>query len=304
MAGTPPTWQPPGPGYSGANPAGLPPTVLERIERQRARPGEWGSDLSVPELAAVHSVGFTPRGVVAGTCAHTVLYPNPGWTVYGYDWADCPDMSRAMYTGRRHAFDRLAAEVTALGAHGAIGVRMIHRVLDHTQGLSEYTAIGTAVSHPGSPPLARPFISHLSGQEFAKLIQMGAVPCGVALGCAAVMIGPGYSASTWSGAGAWSYGAVQYTNWEIGNWTSAVQRARDWSVAQMQQEVRACGGDGVVGVEVRRGGFAATWRGSAGGEGEAHVVEMTALGTVVARFRRDADTLHPRPVLRLRRAGE
>ena len=46
----------------------------------------------------------------------------------------------------------------------------------------EFTALGTAVRARGNTRPKKPFTSHVTGQEFAKLIHAGYVPTGLVLG--------------------------------------------------------------------------------------------------------------------------
>ncbi|WP_158710121.1 heavy metal-binding domain-containing protein [Streptomyces katrae] len=87
---------------------------------------------------------------------------------------------RTMYAARRLALARAVAEGRALGGDGIVGVEL--RVGDFPAGGLEFTALGTAVRARSRIRPRLPFTSHLSGQDFAKLIHARWVPTGLAFG--------------------------------------------------------------------------------------------------------------------------
>ena len=99
------------------------------------------------------------------------LRPRPR---YGVNYEDVY-YEQALSDTFRLALDRMLAEATALGAHGVVGVR--HTLSDLQVASSapviELKMVGTAIVRPGAAPLEQPFTSHLSGQEFAKLLDTG-----------------------------------------------------------------------------------------------------------------------------------
>ena len=64
----------------------------------------------------------------------------------------------------------MSAECAALGGHGVVGVSLD---IGPSAGGLEFKALGTAVRAPGAIYPKSPFTSHLSGQDFAKLIITG-----------------------------------------------------------------------------------------------------------------------------------
>jgi uncharacterized protein YbjQ (UPF0145 family) len=244
-----------------------------------ARPGgAWGSVLTCQELAAVSSVGFAPVGQVFGAAVYATGSASS---------SRCPAVPRrsdpagfgplveAMYQARRAAVDRMAAECAALGGHGVVGVRL-SRGPFALSGL-EFTAIGTAVratGHQPGPPV--PFISGVSGQDFARLVRAGWVPAGLVLGIA---IGARHDdrvitrqARPWSG------------NAELGGWTTLVNQARQDARGRLEEDVRRLGAEGVViaGMSMRareRDCPAVVGR-------HDHIVEVTFIGTAIVSFSR------------------
>jgi hypothetical protein len=162
----------------------------------------WGSVLSVDEFAAVRRVGFEPVGQVFGAAVYPLfataavscpgtaapsLVPRAPGRVTG--WAGpAARIAQALYDGYRTAIERMAGECSDLGGHGIMGASL---QVTETPGDSftaatvAFTVIGTAVRGRRCPPLARPFTTGLSGQDFAKLLIDGWVPAGIALGISA-----------------------------------------------------------------------------------------------------------------------
>jgi uncharacterized protein YbjQ (UPF0145 family) len=141
----------------------------------------------------------------------------------------------------------------------------------------EFIAIGTAVRAPGAGYGPRePFTSDLSGQDFAKLIMMGWVPAGLALG---VSIGSRHDDRTtarqarrWAG------------NAEVGAWTELVNESRRDARRQLESDVRRLGAEGVVIAAMQ---LQVSQRDCPVTVGRRdHVVEATLIGTAIARFSR------------------
>jgi uncharacterized protein YbjQ (UPF0145 family) len=129
------------------------------------------------------------------------------------------------------------------------------------------------VRAPG-PPLARPFTSDLSGQDFAKLFLDGWIPVGLALG-----ISIGARHDDWI--------TVTQTRWGAGNtevhgYTDVMTQTRHDAREQLERDVARQGADGVVvstvSAQVRD-------RDCPAQEGRRdHIVEATLIGTAIARF--------------------
>ena len=78
--------------------------------------------------------------------------------------------------------DRMAAECAALGGDGVVAVKLTIAPFQGAAHRLEFQAIGTAVRAAGHVRPGRVFLSHLSGQEFAKLIESGWVPVDLVIG--------------------------------------------------------------------------------------------------------------------------
>jgi uncharacterized protein YbjQ (UPF0145 family) len=288
---------------------GLPVTARKRIAESEAAGGTWGSDLSVPELAAVRGVGFDPVGLVMGSSVYQIGYQwgaramsqlgvGPGSANWyseqfpcvhgwghegsrtGYNW-EHRVFEAGLVAARNLAMSRLTAEAAALDAHGVVGVRVRFERPPGVAGQVEFVAIGTAVRRAGAPKLASPFTCHLSGQDFAKLVRSGYVPAAYVLGVGAVEVDAGCTME---------YQERSYVNQEIQQSSVAIQRCREIAVAHLEHETTAVG-EGVVGVDV------SFTRHSLGMASE--LFELQATGTAVRRYADVPPRAAPLAILRL-----
>jgi hypothetical protein len=199
----------------------LPLQAQRRLATIRAD-GAFTSTLTVDEHHAVRSVGFTPVGQVLGSCVYQIGwtgmwncgyggwgglssgrrswggYGSSNWPpgtvgggiaggVGGGGWSgaqvvDVPGMRQALLDARHRAMERMRQECAGLGGDGVVAVRLV--VAPFPAGGLEFQAIGTAVRADGGVRPPRPFLSDLSGQEFALLIRAGWAPCALVLGIA------------------------------------------------------------------------------------------------------------------------
>ncbi len=275
----------------GVSGGGLPPAARDRMAEIR-RSGTWSSSLSTDEFAAIRSTGFEPVGQVLGAAVYNVGYTGgfacPGaWSGLGRfgapavgvttvsgdgNFASFGPMVAVLYEARRAAITRMTAECAALGGHGVVGVTL--SIGSFPAGGLEFKAIGTAVRAPG-PPLARPFTSDLSGQDFAKLFLDGWMPAGLVLG-----ISVGARHDDWL--------TVTQTRWGAGNtevhgYTDVVTQTRHDAREQLEHDVARHGADGVVVTTVTT---RVRERECPAAEGRRdHIVEATLIGTAIARFR-------------------
>jgi uncharacterized protein YbjQ (UPF0145 family) len=219
------------------------------------------------------------------------LYMTPGWAggyqqtyvcqhatyghMPGYNFEDLW-YERGLTEAYTIAIDRLREEADLLGAHGVVGVRYQSQRLPLASSapVIEIRMVGTAIRREGSPLLSEPFTSHLSGQQFAKLIDTGWVPGAMVVGVGAIrsyggcVVGDGTS----SGASAFN----QYASGEFRQRSDAIQHCRRFAVDRL--ETHATGyGERVVGVDVAAQ-FHSTME-------DTMLVENVMLGTAVRRFR-------------------
>ncbi len=295
---------------------GLPIAAQERIQELREGRAAWTSDLSVAEMAAIHHAGFEPVGMVMGSSVYRIAaqwgytavfgvtgtaaaggtvrtYPCPhgfygGFGAgtehrYGYNW-EHRYYEAGVTEARNAALRRILEEAHGLGAHGVVGVRIIRRHLEGVGNSLEFTCIGTAVRRPGTPPLpGNPFMSHLDGVSFSKLLHGGYVPVALVMGIGALEVDPGCA-----------------TEWQLRSWNNArvpqisdgIEDARMLGINHLEAEIATVDADGAVGVSTD---FATYELG-----GEAMLVELFLLGTAVRRYAREPLDEPPLPIMRLR----
>jgi hypothetical protein len=290
---------------------GLPLAAQERIKELREGKAAWTSDLSVAEMTAIYQAGFEPVGMVMGSSVYRIAaqwgytavfgvggtaasggtvrtYPCPhgffgGFGApnaehrYGYNW-EHRYYEAGVTEARNAALRRILEEARGLGAHGVVGVRILRRHLEGVGNSLEFTCIGTAVRRPGAPPLAgNPFMSHLDGVSFSKLLHGGYVPVALVMGIGALEIDPGCG-----------------TEWQLRSWTNA----RVPQISDGIEDARMLGinhlddAEGAIGVTTDF----ATYELS----GEAMLVELFLLGTAVRRYAKDPMDEVPLPIMRLR----
>ena len=246
-------------------PSGEPAPVDLRAEVRRAtaalaRPGTPGrvagatSDLSVDEALLLHAVGWEVLDLVCGVSVYSV--PLGVWSWGQGEITAASAAHRAAFQG---AAARLAAEAARAGGQGVVGVRVGVEVRPHSIHVE---LVGTAARPAGSSRAGRPFVSDLSGRDFALLVQAGWMPLGLAFG-AGFVYAPRRSAATAL--------TQKAQNVELTNLTDAMYSARESAMARMQESALDMGGHGVVAVTVTEGpmGFAR------------HAVGFSAWGTVV-----------------------
>ncbi|MFJ9338844.1 hypothetical protein ACIRP0_06075 [Streptomyces sp. NPDC101733] len=270
----------------------------------RARVGDaWDSALSYEEFAAVKGVGFDPVGQVLGTAVFDIGYSGtlvcPGaWSVPegaktpSSPWTSTLAQSvRTLYAARGLALSRAVAECASLGGDGIVGVEL--DVGEFPGGGTEFTVRATAVRARSRVRPHRPFTSHLSGQDFARLVHAGWIPTGLAFGIALVTRHDDWRDSRRI---PWTAG-----NQEVDGHTRLLTHARRDARERLALEAAKNGGDGVVVDEV----------GSSVSESECfsfgHARDLTAeavfVGTSVIRFGRTAPPVGTGPltIMRLER---
>jgi uncharacterized protein YbjQ (UPF0145 family) len=270
-------------------------------EAARARMAEiresktWGSALSTQEFAAIKSAGFDPVGQVLGTAVFHIGYAgrwscSGAWSYFGGTevsssaYAPFSQLVQTMYGARRLALARAVAECKALGGDGIVGVKL--RVGHFPAGGMEFTAIGTAVRARGGIRPSQPFTSHVTGQEFGKLVHAGWIPTGLALG-----ISIATRHDDWR-----TYGQLRWTagNQEVDGYTQLINHARHDARTQLQRDAQAHGGDGIVVDEME---LRIRERECPSYENQRdHIAEALFLGTSIVRFDRSNKPAGPRPL--------
>ena len=252
---------------------GLPLAAQERIEELREGRSAWTSDLSVSEMAAIQHAGFEPVGMVMGSSVYRIAAQWGYTTVYGMGGQatggrvrtyPCPhgfysfagggvgSEHRAGYNWehryyeagitetRNAALRRILEEAHGLDAHGVVGVRILRRHLEGVGNSLEFTCIGTAVRRRGGPKLRSPFMSHLDGVAFSKLLHGGYVPVALVMGIGAMEIDPGCG-TEWA--------LRSWSNTRIQQISDGIEEARMLGINHLEAEVATVDADGAVGVE-------------------------------------------------------
>jgi uncharacterized protein YbjQ (UPF0145 family) len=134
--------------------------------------------------------------------------------------------------------------------------------------------IGTAVRATGCPPLARPFTTGLSGQDFARLIMDGWVPAGIALGISVAGL---HDTLVTTSSGPWGTG-----NAEAPAYTDLMVYVRQDARSRLERAVRGLGAEGVVVSAMTLHVRSDQCR--AHPSGADHFAEAVITGTAVARF--------------------
>lgn len=207
----------------------------------------WDSALSAAEFAAVTGAGFDPVGLVGGTAVTVPGSTDPAgcpgaWTVTedgrkvsSSAWG-ASSLPQALYAARALALRRAVAECRELGGDGIVGVDL--RTSEFPAGGTEFTVRGTAVRARSRIQPRTPFTSHLTGQDFARLVHSGWIPAGLVLGIAVETRHDDWRISPRSG---WTAGFE-----EISGYTRLIDHARRQARGQLAVEAAKLGGDGVV----------------------------------------------------------
>jgi uncharacterized protein YbjQ (UPF0145 family) len=261
----------------------------DRAGRTAPAARAWGSLLSARDFTAVTGTGFDPVGQVMGTSVVSLGFVSRGGKCSGTssytsrtDLASAQEgpfglMLRQRYGARRRVLSRVTDECRALGADGIIGVTMSIRPFP--AGGTEFTMRGTAVRARCGIHLEAPFTSHLSAQEFARLLRGGWVPAGLVFGIAL-------------GARHDDRRTRQKTRLtatgEVPGYSDVVRDTRRDARRQLEKAVADLGGDGVVAdqMSLRLGERECPTQ-----EGmRDHVAEAAILGTAIVSFSRPGDS--------------
>ncbi|MBJ7609189.1 MAG: heavy metal-binding domain-containing protein [Candidatus Dormibacteraeota bacterium] len=289
----------------------LPLAARERIDELRQAGAAWTTDLSVAELSAVRHAGFEPVGMVMGSSVYRIAaqwgYANvfgTGMNMTGgaLQMYQCPhgfygagnehrpgfNWEHTMYEAgvvgaRDAALARITEEARDLDAHGVVGVRLLRRHLEGVGSALEFTVIGTAVRRSGGPRLDRPFMSHLDGLAFSKLVHGGYVPVSLVVGIGAIEIDPGCG-TEWL--------LRSWSNVRIDQFSDGIEAARLLGISRLEAEIASVDADGAVGVEIDFTSHEVSHG--------ATLVELVSIGTAVRRYAKDPLDEAPLPIMRLR----
>jgi uncharacterized protein YbjQ (UPF0145 family) len=180
---------------------------------------------------------------------------------------------RQRYGARRRVLSRVIDECRELGADGVIGVTLSIRPFP--AGGTEFTMRGTAVRARSQIHPEAPFTSHVSAQEFARLLLAGWVPAALVFG---ISLGARHD----------DLRTRQQTRrtatGEIPGYSDAVRDTRRDARKELEKAVAAHGADGVVADQMT---LHLSERECPAQEGmRDHVAEVAILGTAIVSFGR------------------
>jgi uncharacterized protein YbjQ (UPF0145 family) len=261
--------------YTPGSQAGLPAGAEQRLRNMRgegAAPTFFTSDLSVDEFLLVRRAGFSPLGLVMGSCIYHVGFQWQNWN----QSQELTVLTQAMYGARELAMTRMEEEADLLGADGVVGVRLEFKDYAMEENVLEFQAIGTAIRHASGEHYRthdnRPFTSDLSGQDFWKLVETGYRPVSLAMGACVYHIRHMGLMQSLKTAG---------RNTELTIYSEATYTARELALERMQAEAIERGGTGIVGVRVQE----SSW-----GWGQ-NAIEFFAIGTAVTEHKEPSPQL-------------
>lgn len=275
--------------------------------------GSWAALLPPRGFAAIRAADFEPVGRVRGTGSYHVELSGETWKWHTHDCRSSPASTgpvsvrlsgagatsavlvEVLEGARRRALERLRAACVGLGGHGVVGVRVgISPSAVEPLGM-DFTVSGTAVRARGVAAAdARPFVSHLAGADFAKLVLAGWVPVDLLVGRS---IGVRHEDT-----GSWNQ-MQSATNQEMGGWTALVGGVRADARARLEQQAAEQGGDGLLldSSQVTVWEQACHVRRQSPGRYEPadRVAQCTLIGTSIARFASGPVRGHPLTVIPL-----
>jgi uncharacterized protein YbjQ (UPF0145 family) len=258
----------------------VPGFVSERLRHTAVGKLPWVSTASPADLLTAHTHGMETLGMVAGNC----------WFHFGYSWTE------GHRDGWHTAIARLQHEAALMGAHAVIEVRMRTRT-GEADGASaggasmDYSVTGTAITIKGFPDQRVPLVATVSQLEFARLIEAGVLPVGLAVGADYDWFTDIYGQA--DGAGSW-------WNMELSDLSIFQHRVRYNALANLRDDAQRQRGTGVLG----RVQFTEMFR----QEGDERTPKRflcrhIAFGTVVQHRRGQHQSLNLRPVLLLGGTG-
>jgi uncharacterized protein YbjQ (UPF0145 family) len=201
---------------------------------------------------------------------------------------EAPGIRQSLYEARTRAMSRMRDECAALGGDGVVAVRLT--VAPFPAGGLEFQAIGTAVRADGPVRPREPFLSDLSGQEFAALLRAGWVPCALVLGIAVMVRHDDWATQRQT---------YSWSNQEVGGYTELVQSVRAAARETLRQDCARHGGETVVVRDLTLEIGERSCR--AVDDGHDHMAESMVIGTALVPFKHAGRNAPqpPLPILRL-----
>ncbi len=249
----------------------VPGFVSQRLRHTAAGKLPWVSTASPGDLLTAHTHGIETLGMVAGNC----------WFHFGYSWTE------GHRDGWHTAIARLQHEAGLMGAHAIVEARMQTRLAEGAETSMDYSVTGTAIRIKGFPDQRIPMVATVSQLEFARLIEAGILPVGLAVGAYYDWFTDMYGRA--DGAGSW-------WNMELPDLSVFQHRVRYNALANLRDDAQRQSGTGVLG----RVHFTEMFR----QEGDERMPKRflcrhIAFGTVVQHRRKEHQSVTPRAVLML-----
>ena len=253
----------------------VPGFVSERLRHTAVGKLPWVSTASPADLLTAHTHGIETLGMVAGNC----------WFHFGYSWTE------GHRDGWHTAIARLQHEAGLMGAHAIVEVRMKTRLAEGADASMDYSVTGTAIRIKGFPDQRTPMVATVSQLEFARLIEAGILPVGLAVGAYYDWFADMYG---------WSDGRGSWWNMELPDLSVFQHRVRYNALSNLRDDARRQRGTGVLG----RVQFTEMFRQESGeGMPKQFLCRHIAFGTVVQHHRGQHQSVKPRMVLMLRGKG-
>ncbi len=255
-----------------------------------ATPGAFTSDLTIPGFALCDQLGLRPIHQVMGSSIYQMGYQGAtyGMMLGGSVITELDTYSQAWNEVRENALGRLSREARDLGADAVVGVQLRTGAHDFAEGAIEYVVLGTAVRREGAKPRDHPVLTELSVSDYAKLVQAGIEPVGIAAWSSVFFAAYSFGTmmATRGGQGQAGLGSLmgaQSYNFELSEFTQALYSAREQVMQSMGAQAQRMGADGIVGVRInhsmRRQDVGSG--GMGGGTRGGLVVEFHAIGTAI-----------------------
>ncbi len=193
-------------------------------------------------------------------------------------------LSRALLEAREIATAKLQLEARRAGAVGVVGVRLAIDQLGGKSHLARFVATGTGVRPKPPASVAtddkpvEPFLTALSGQEFALLLRIGLIPVGLVMGVCVYHV---------RRLGSLAWMRTYFQSVEMRGYTEALYEARELAMGRIQAEAIALNAEGVVGVTTSE--LSHVWG--------SRVIEFFAIGTAVRSLNDQDGQVEPKFVL-------
>jgi uncharacterized protein YbjQ (UPF0145 family) len=264
---------------------GIPVEAQKRLQDTRLQEGDFfTSDLSVNEFLLARQTKLRPISQVMGSSVYHV-----GWRFINWytPTGELDVVSSAINGARALALDRMAQEATMLGAHVVAGVRSTMQKFEWSQGLIEFSFVGTAMRFEGVEPARVAALTNLSGQDVWKLYVSGFWPMGVVAGSSVFHVVPSWQQQTRS---SW----MGWYNQELTDFTAGLYAARHSATRLLRSGCDALGATGVVGMTIDQEEEKIEVSGSNDNERTDMIFTFHCIGTAIV----ERSTQHTIPELR------